>query len=86
MGKIYLSQYTSYANAAGMLLRRNRQLTPRLYCCRFLPSLNMNQVAEKTISWSATVYSNKLSSQCNLTAQIEICVHGLKYKIHLHSL
>ena len=31
----------------------------------------MNQVAEKTISWSATVYSNKLSSQCNLTAQIE---------------
>ena len=27
MGKIYLSQYTPYANAARMLLRRNRQLT-----------------------------------------------------------
>ena len=27
MGKIYSSQYTPYANAAGMLLRRNRQLT-----------------------------------------------------------
>ena len=24
-----------------------------------------------TISWSVTVYSKKLSSQCNLTAQIE---------------
>ena len=27
MGIIYLSQYNPYANTAGMLLRRNRQLT-----------------------------------------------------------
>ena len=27
MGEIYLSQYTPYANAAGLLLRRNRHLT-----------------------------------------------------------
>ena len=32
MGKIYLLQYTSYANADGMLLRRNRQLTHIYYC------------------------------------------------------
>jgi hypothetical protein len=31
----------------------------------------MNQLLEKTISWSITVYNKNLSSQCNLTPQIE---------------
>ena len=44
----------------------------RLYYYRFLSLLFMNQVAEKTISWLLTVYNkNKMSSQCNLTAQME---------------
>ena len=37
----------------------------------------------KTISWSKTVYDNNLSSQCNLTAQIEL-LHD-KY-IYFHSI
>jgi hypothetical protein len=31
----------------------------------------MNQVPEKAISWSVTLCIKTLSSQCNLTAQIE---------------
>ena len=46
--------------------------SPRIYCYHFLPSLNWNRVPEKkTISWSVTVYNKNVSSQCDLTAQIE---------------
>jgi len=46
---------------------------PHLCYYRFiLPFLQMNQVPEKLYqSWSLTVYIRKLSSQDNLTAQIE---------------
>jgi hypothetical protein len=40
MGKIYLSQYTPYANAARMLLRRNRQLTHEIIVIKIEESLN----------------------------------------------
>ena len=38
-----------------------------LYCYHLLPLLNMNQVLEHL----SPVYSKNVSSQCNLTAQIE---------------
>jgi len=39
----------------------------------------MNQVPEKTISWSVTVCNKNLSSPCNLTAQIEPVQDKLTY-------
>ena len=39
------------------------------FCC-FLLSHNINQVPEKIISWSVTLYNKNVSCQCNLIAQI----------------
>ena len=41
-----------------------------LYCYHVLPSLYRNHVPEKAIVLSVTVYSEKLSCQCNLSAAI----------------
>jgi hypothetical protein len=66
----YVTIHVNWIESLTLFVLHRLYMFVRLICgvhfCCFLLSHNINQVPEKIISWSVTLYNKNVSCQCNL--------------------